>query len=408
MPSPTTIGLGGGDITSGYVQQQFVRGLIAGGDPVRLMQALADQDLDPAARDAASLALAGKGDTSQADRAIEILRHSEEPYMRAMAAHVTDNLLLTTAIPFLEEALEDDYWVHAGSPGVGADPSLPMPERLYPVRRAAAESLRNLRDPWAFARKQQRLAEAQPRLEAAREQARLAPPPTPPPEVPLLKVLALAQSMYREERLTGVLALPLMEGPEVEPALTDALDDPEWRIRWRAIEGLGATAGSSAIPVLLGTMRAEWDYEGGPSSKGRRITMTGYWPQPHPVFLQDQIRVAMQRILERNGTVAVDNAYAALVKVMEDQAEAARVRTEIALLLAHFGDRRAIPVLIEGLSEDREGSIRAQCATALGELRAPEAIPALTAALEDPYKTLFRDKLAVRDAAQEALDKRGE
>ena len=62
------------------------------------------------------------------------------------------------------------------------------------------------------------------------------------------------------------------------------------------------------------------------------------------------------------------------------------MRAWMAIAMGKLGDPQAIPVLVQGLSEEGEESkrIRYACAWALGALQAHQAVPGLSALLEDP------------------------
>ncbi len=62
-----------------------------------------------------------------------------------------------------------------------------------------------------------------------------------------------------------------------------------------------------------------------------------------------------------------------------------RIRQYLALVLGKLEDKRATPVLLDGLS-DKEAESRLYAIVALGELRDPSAVPALIAATKDEDK----------------------
>ncbi len=338
----------------------------------------------------------------QASALMEIVVHSPDGDFRALAISALGAMGITEAIPIMQTAL-DDQFARFSLSGISGNPGM-----VRIVSQAAEVALRVVQDPKLDDWRRQRLALFDQRLAEARRQATIASPPTHlwEIEVPLQQLVTLSESMYREDRMDAVLSLAMGEGPQTEQLLIVMLGDEDWQVRWRAAEGLGLVGTMSSVPTLIEQLHLEHAREKERIAQGKRIQLFGY--NEYTIFLQDQFRLAIQRLLERNPGPAADNAYASLVRILQDQSEAMRIRIEMALLLAHFGERQAIPMLITGLSEDRDGSIRAQCATALGELGATEAIPVLTAALDDPYRTRFRENLAVKEAAEEALGKLNE
>lgn len=62
-----------------------------------------------------------------------------------------------------------------------------------------------------------------------------------------------------------------------------------------------------------------------------------------------------------------------------------RIRRYLSIVLGRLGDRRATPLLLDGL-HDKDVENRMYSILALGELRDPAAVPALTAAAADPER----------------------
>lgn len=149
-PSPTTRGVGGGDITSGYIQAQMMIHLGYDASPL-FMQKLADNsDIDPAMRDAARIILGLMGDAKQESALISILEKHSEPYFRAMSARALGVFGSINALPALKAALDDPYSVHAGRSCVRV-PGTSDESITYPVREAAKESIRNIENPQVMA-----------------------------------------------------------------------------------------------------------------------------------------------------------------------------------------------------------------------------------------------------------------
>lgn len=138
-PHPKTTGLGGGDITSGYIQAQLIKALTEKGDVLALRSMSVDQKLEPWLRDSARLVLGNMYDRSQASSLIRILEQNKEGEMRALAAGALGSLGIEKAVPALKKALQDDYSVTAGN-SFHKDIYT-----SYPVRETAEEALRNMR-----------------------------------------------------------------------------------------------------------------------------------------------------------------------------------------------------------------------------------------------------------------------
>ena len=139
-PSPTTTGLAGGDITSGYIQAQILTALFVEGDTLTISEIASDTHADGDVRDAMRIALGLMGDTTQVPVLIAILDNQREPYFRAKAAEALGHLGATEATTALERALLDEYFVQAGNCMTGVYTE-------YPVRRAAKEALLKLNNP---------------------------------------------------------------------------------------------------------------------------------------------------------------------------------------------------------------------------------------------------------------------
>lgn len=131
QPTPTSRGLGGGDINSSYIQLQIVKALAEVGDPLALRKVASDINYDPAISDGSSIALGLMGDTSQITRLINILENNEEPYFRVGAAEALGSLGAVSAISVLQKSLQDGYSV------VGNIHTPPGLCTVFPVRDAA-------------------------------------------------------------------------------------------------------------------------------------------------------------------------------------------------------------------------------------------------------------------------------
>lgn len=139
-PSPTTKGLGGGQIDSGYIQAQLLRALAEVGDRFSVAFVAQSANAEPSLRDAMHVVLGLKGDANEANNLMRILSSHSEPDLRALAAIALGTIKAGQSIPVLEDALNDSFTRPAGNSFQGLYTS-------YPVREAAADALRMLQFP---------------------------------------------------------------------------------------------------------------------------------------------------------------------------------------------------------------------------------------------------------------------
>lgn len=135
-PTPTREGLGGGPISSRYIQAQIVKALSLEGDPVLLRSVAQDDNALPTVCDGANLALALMGDADRLQQIMHILEFDDNPYYRALAMDAVANLGSVDKIPVLKDSLDDPFAVY-----------LFGKTALYPVRRAAGQSIKILSSP---------------------------------------------------------------------------------------------------------------------------------------------------------------------------------------------------------------------------------------------------------------------
>ncbi|UCH35270.1 MAG: HEAT repeat domain-containing protein, partial [Armatimonadota bacterium] len=166
-PSGTTLGLGGGDINSGYIMSQIIMSLVELGDPLLVLEVATSSHLasvDDNVRDAMRITLGLMGDGDQARELMRILDTHAEPYFRALAAKALGRVGAAEARPRLKRALEDPFTVRAGNSVRGL-------YTAYPVREGAETALRMLDDPARFTHAKQRAEMFAQRLDNARKQA---------------------------------------------------------------------------------------------------------------------------------------------------------------------------------------------------------------------------------------------
>lgn len=164
QPSPSTKGLGGFPITSGYIQAQILQVLSGTADPV-LIETLAGspQVRDAGIRDAMRLSLGLMRDARQIPALTSILQKHPEPYFRWRAAQALGALGATEAAPALRRALSDSFSVRSEG-GVRSKRG----DVVYPVRDLARAALDLLRDRKALAETRKGRERFTHRLHAAR------------------------------------------------------------------------------------------------------------------------------------------------------------------------------------------------------------------------------------------------
>ena len=149
-PSPTTTGLGGGDIYSGYIQAQLVKMLREMGDASAMTELVESESIsDEGVRDGLICALGMMGDASRIPRLLEILETHEEGDYRALAAKALGYVGAVEAREALNSALTDGFAAQGGNCTQGRS-------IVYPVREGAETGLRMLNSEQAMARAQQR------------------------------------------------------------------------------------------------------------------------------------------------------------------------------------------------------------------------------------------------------------
>ncbi len=216
----------------------------------------------------------------------------------------------------------------------------------------------------------------------------------------------------------AVMTLGMYDVPEARSALVAALNDRRWSNRWRAAEGLGKIGDPSEIDPLLARLRTEvrWEKEDEQSASGAAKHYQGQRVMGSvtvPEFTQCRMALGIRDILRRGSVPGASEAKLKVLSMMSDPSLEYRVGAWMAWILGQLGDKRAVPVLIDVLGNEPSGGLRALSARTLGDLGAREAIPALRAALDDPYVTPDqkhsrpdeRQSRRVRDEAARAIKK---
>jgi len=187
-----------------------------------------------------------------------------------------------------------------------------------------------------------------------------------------------------------------MSKPTLEE-LIDQLDSDEPELRPRARSAL-LEAGSQATPLLIGALNYEQKRKSEPRFLGRleretreEIELAANVPADAALLLGEigdrravEPLMAKLRGLQEAG-VRAERAW------LDKQARWACVRA-----LRTIGDQAALPVLVEVLGSDDEDEtvVRADAASALGEMRASGAIPILLDRLANDPSPLVRKSVA--------------
>jgi hypothetical protein len=144
-PSSPSIGVGGSIIDSGYIQVQILMAFREVGDALALDAVLRDPSVGGDFKDRIRVGLGLMGDRRQTGAIIRILKQSDDPWLRAMAARALDWSGGTEAVPALKSALTDSFRVRRGTRG-----GMESPEEAtgsYPIREEVQQTLRNLQNP---------------------------------------------------------------------------------------------------------------------------------------------------------------------------------------------------------------------------------------------------------------------
>ena len=188
-----------------------------------------------------------------------------------------------------------------------------------------------------------------------------------------------------------VRALGAIDDARAVPALTRALNDDNTRVRAQVANALRAIDDESAGPALVRRLQRE---------------------------SVDTVRYAIVRALgairHTDGISAItgtlsdehDEATRPLIRALDNPD--AQVRAGAARALGRIKNAAAVQPLIDRLQSDSDPRVRTRVATALGEIRAGSAIPALSAAVADSSTTVRRAVVAALaamrdDRATEAL-----
>jgi hypothetical protein len=165
QPTKTFMGLGG-EITSGYIQVQIIKGFYELGDAAVVEWiANAPQVADQGIRDGMCLALGIMGDRKQAPALLRILRTHPIGDFRALAAETLGYLGIEEAKGALQQAMQDPFTVKSG----GHHSDL---HTAYPVRKRAERALTALDAVELLVAAEERAEKFTARLKESKENAR--------------------------------------------------------------------------------------------------------------------------------------------------------------------------------------------------------------------------------------------
>ncbi len=167
-------------------------------------------------------------------------------------------------------------------------------------------------------------------------------------------VIQLKSSRHKSRRMAAAAYLAVIASPEIEWALIEALESPNWEIRIQAARGLAKVKSERAIPQLVHMLLTDTPWV------AARIAdqLVAYGPIAVP-FLMENVRD------EHRGHLVDPRILAAAVRI-----------------LGMIGDLRAAPV-IQRLLDHPEPEVRIAAASALGSAGTGNSIPLLLEALED-------------------------
>lgn len=243
------------------------------------------------------------------------------------------------------------------------------------------------------------------------------PNPTPPGSGP--------DTAYTTERPTGV---PGVQSPPDVETLIRATEDPDWRLRWDAVNTLGTRQDPRGIPALV--KRALHDEN--PHPRWRSLwALSAVDPSGREAV--PLLRTGLQSpdlVVTRNAAVALAflgqpeavpellrgltdpdpfrrweavfslrgvgnlQVVKALIPLLDERGEPDQgVRGEVALVLGRFGEKSAISALLKALRRDSSPEVRWRAALALSQLADASVVGEMEQALSTEQNTTVRKQL---------------
>lgn len=258
------------------------------------------------------------------------------------------------------------------------------------VRRAVMEGLK----PWAFPQMVDPLirkladTDISIKVEAAKHLGRLGDARAVDP---LFGLLADPKAQVRKEAIASLSQLCDAETQPLLEALTD-LENDRVETRVQAATLVGTLNDQRAVDMLYMVL-ARWETASVKQAAVRALINRGIDTIPLLLEeLKDQNSLWAATTLEEIGPDAVAQLLDALENQPTDAVKSVRARAHIISILGQIGDKRAVPVLINVMENDRYASTKDEAAKTLGLLGDRRATPALIKVLETttPFQTQLK------------------
>jgi HEAT repeat protein len=216
------------------------------------------------------------------------------------------------------------------------------------------------------------------------------------PVLPRVQVLlGLPARMWRGviEPEPFIQALGQIQDPQAINLLTQALGDPDWRIREAVVQTLGHTQDPRAIDLLIQTLddSSEWVRRAAAEALGRTQDLRAVDPLIRT--LHDSNGIVCEAVARSLGQIQNSRVLDLLIQVLKTPAW--HVRKAAAEALGQIQDRRVVSPLLHALRDSAEG-VRKAVAKALGNTHDPRVVEPLIETLHDSGQ-------GVRKAAAESL-----
>lgn len=185
-------------------------------------------------------------------------------------------------------------------------------------------------------------------------------------------------------RTPAVEALRAIGKPAAK-LLEEAAKDKDPLRRWGAVAALGETGDPKVAPVLLKALQDESsDIRAVASSALGKLRYAGAIPKLVQALgdKSEQVQAHAEWALEQIGNPAIP--------ALLDGAKKANLRFRVFRLLGRLKERRALPILRDGL-KDKKAQVRAIAAWTLGEIGDPDAVSPLQAAFDDKDASVRRE-----------------
>ena len=194
--------------------------------------------------------------------------------------------------------------------------------------------------------------------------------------------LVRLKSWRATTRANAAADLGLVRVADALPALLEAVNDPEVRIRQMAVWAVGQVGGPETVPALVRLL-------GDPSRLVARRAQEVLAERGNET--KDAILAYAEKTASRAGRLAAIELLGwlrmaegadLLLTFTSDMDPEIRIKSLKAA--AAIGDPRFMPVFHRGL-EDPRWEVRCQAAKGLSLFGSPDSVPGLTAALRDPH-----------------------